>query len=360
MNHKQRFKNAILLKETDRMPHTEQMIHDALVAQIVHEDLPGDDDNALFKWMNTKMTDKNFKRHIQARNFLGFDHVQVFPMEGYEKVGVSEHGNELVRDIWGAVLELTDESTIIIQKPITSIDQIENYCFPDVDAFGFDNIKRWIEQGDFFVAAQIDTGYFKVHQLVGFEEYMEYIYTEPEKMHTLLNKFTEFQMKLADKLIEMGVDGIWLSDDHAYNAGPFISPEKLQEFDFDYMKKVVAHIHSKQIPVVLHSCGNLNKTIQQLVETGIDALHAIQPSADNDIYEYKKKFGNRICLIGNLDINYLLPEGSPMEILDKVKEMAQHMYYDKKGFILSTCNLLNIDIPIENAITMHLSAESIE
>ncbi len=358
MEHKERFARALRLETLDRMPHSEQMIHDSLVAKITRQSLPDDDGNALFKWMNMPMTDENFSRHVAARKFMDFDHVQVFPMEPFCDCGTSAHGNRLVRDVWGATLELTDESTIIIQKPIEDVRQAPSYEFPAIEAFGFENIRRWVEEDSFFVAPQVDTGYFKIHQLVGFEEYMEGIYTYPNQIHALMKKFVDFQIALIDKLIDMGADGIWLSDDHAYNSGPFIAPHMLEEFDFSYMKQVVNHIHSRRRPVVLHSCGNLNQTIELLIATGVDGLHAIQPSAHNDIYAYKKKYGDKLCLIGNLDINYLLPEGSPAQIRAKVEEMAQNLFYDKKGFVLSTCNLLNLDVPVENAITMHLTASA--
>ena len=357
LSHKERFYRAITMQELDKMPHTEQMIHDALVAQIVKQPLPGDEDNALFKWMNTPLSPENFDRHVRARNFLGFDHVQVFPIEKVREIGTSARGNKLVRDIWGAVLELTAESTIEVQKPIEKIERMDEYAFPDVDDFAFDNVEMWVEEGSFFVAPQVDTGYFKANQFFGLESYMEYLYTEPERLHRFMDRFTDFQIGLCDRLIALGADGIILSDDHAFNAGPFLSPEKLQEFDFAYMKRIVDHVHQKGVPVVLHSCGNLNKTIELLVETGIDALHAIQPSAGNDIFAYKRKYGDRLCLIGNLDINYLLPGGSPEDVALKVAEMAERMFYDRKGFVLSTCNMLNIDVPVENAITMHLAAE---
>jgi len=278
-------------------------------------------------------------------------------MEPLKDVGNSVHGNKLVRDIWGAVQEISNESSTIVAKPIESISEIGNYKFPEVDDFDFENVKRWIDDGEFFVASQIDTGFFKVNQLVGFEEYMEYIYFNQDEMHELMRKFTEFQKRMIDRLIELGVDCIWLSDDHAFNTGPFIPPHLMQEFDFNYMKQLVDYIHSKGLPVILHTCGNLNKTIEQIVATGVNGLHALQPSAHNDIYLYKQKYGKQICFIGNLDINELMPLGSPYEIAEKVKEMVENMFYDRTGFVLSTCNLLNSDIPIENAITMHMAAE---
>lgn len=357
MNHKERFKNALLLKEVDKLPHGEQMIHDALVAKILKQDLPGDEGNALAKWMTEPLSKDNFIRHKKVRDFLGFDYVQVFPMEPVTEIGFSENGNKIVKDIWGAVQEITSQSSHIIKKSINSPEEALKYEFPKVENFGFGNVTKWVEDGEYFVAAQIDTGFFKINQLVGFEEYMEYIYFNKSEMHSLMEKFTDFQIRLADHLIDLGVDCIWLSDDHAFNSGPFISPEMMYEFDFKYMKKIVEHIHGRGLPVTLHSCGNVNHTIEKIIDTGVNGLHALQPSADNDIYAYKKKYGKNICLMGNMDINYLLPKGSPYEIDLKVKEMVENMFYDRTGFILETCNLLNIDTPVENAIAMHLAAE---
>lgn len=356
MTHKERFLRAITLKKVDRLPHTEQMIHDLLVAKIVRQELPGDGGNALSRWMNEPMSAENFERHVQARKFLGFDHVQLFPMETSEQVGVSAHGNPLVRDIWGCVMEKTDKTSVIVKMPIESADEIDAYRFPDVDDFGFGNIRLWLDEGSFFVAPQIETGYFKANQFFGIEDYVTYLYDEPGKMHGFMRRFTDFQIRMAQKLIDMGVDGIWLSDDHAYNKGPFMSSAFMQEFDFDYMKQIVDYIHDRGKPVILHSCGNLSLTIDQIVATGIDALHAIQPSL-NDIYAFKRKYGKKICLIGNMDIQYLLPHGSPIEIAGKIDEMVEKLFYDQTGFVLSTCNLLDLDVPVENVITMHLAAQ---
>ncbi len=357
MNHKERFINALLLKEVDKLPHGEQMIHDMLVALIVDKHLPGDDGNALSKWMFDPITEENFKRHLNARKFLGFDWVQVFPREPVTDIGTDKEGHRLVRDVWGGEQIETPHSSTIIKNPINSPEQMKSYKFPEIDSFDYSNIETWLKKSDLCVAVQIDTGYFKVSQLTGFEEYCVYLYANKSELHCMMEKFTDFQIRLADRLIDLGIDVIWLSDDHAFNSGPFIDPQLLLEFDFKYMKRIVDHIHGRGVPVVLHSCGNLNKTIEMIIDTGVNGLHAVQPSAGNDLYAYKKLYGKKLCFLGNLDINELLPHGSPYEVSMKVKEMVENMFYDRTGFILSTCNLLNEDTPVENAIAMHLSAE---
>ncbi|GHU63244.1 hypothetical protein AGMMS49983_06280 [Clostridia bacterium] len=357
MNLKERFANAVLGKETDRLPHSDIMIHDKLIAAITHEELPGDDGNALAKWMFEPISDANFQRHVKARKFLELGHVVVFPIETTTDAGVSEHGNPLIKDVWGGIQECTPASTVIIKDPINSVEELESYEFPDIEDFDYHNVDVWVKEGSFYVVPQIDFGYFKASELLGFERYMNFVVTEEERMHRFLKRLLEFQIKLADKLISHGVDAIELGDDVAFNNGPFMSPEFLQMYDFDYMGQIVDHIHSKGLPVILHSCGNMNAVIERIIDTKVDVLHALQPSAHNDIYEYKEKYGDKIVLMGNVDINYLMTEGSPVEIGATVDEMAEKLWYDKKGFILSTCNMLNMDQPVENVLSLHMRAQ---
>lgn len=357
MTHKQRFINSLLLKEVDKLPHGDQMIHDELVAKIVGKSLQGDDGNALYNWVFNPISDDNFIRHKKAREFLSFDWVQVFPREPLIEIGETGTGYKMYKDIWGAVLKVSPESFEFAEKPIKAETEIIKYEFPDINIINFDNILKWVQDGQFAVAAQIDTGFFKINQLTGFEEYMYYINYSKCEMHTLMEKFIDYEMRLADRLIDLGIDVIWLGNDFAFNSGPFISPEMLYEFDFKYMQILVEHIHKRGVPVVLHCCGNINQTIELIISTGINAIHALQPSAHNDIYEYKRKYGKDVCFIGNMDINELLTLGSPYEIDQKVKELVEHLFNNRTGWVMSTCNLLNLDIPVENAIAMHLAAE---
>ena len=357
INHKKRFLDAINMNKCESLSHGDQMIHDKLVAEITHVSIDGDDGNALAKWMTEEMTDANFERHLRARKFLGMDWCQVFPMETIQDESVTEAGHITFKDIWGTVQVVSAESNEIIEKPIESVEGLKTYRFPDPSSFGYENIKRWVKDGTFAVCAQLDNGFFKVNQLTGFEEYMYYVVTNNKEMHELMERFLEFEIAMADHLIDLGVDVIWLGNDFCYNKGPFMSPEMLQEFDFDYMKRLVSHVNGRGLPVVLHCCGNIKATIRQMIDTGINAIHSLQPSAGNDIYAYKEEYGHDVCLIGNVDINELMPNGSPCDIDGQVKTMTEKLFYDRKGWVLSTTNLLSVDTPVENAITMHLAAE---
>jgi len=357
MTKRERFKNSLLLKEVDTLPHGEQMIHDELLAKIMHQPLQDDSKNALVKWMCETLPEDNFQRHRKVREMLNFDWVHLFPAEPLEIVEKNENGRTIARDIWGQTLLISNESNEIIETPINSVEDLQKYQFPGIDKFVFSDISRWKNETDFWVTAQIDTGYFKAAQLIGFNQYMEYVLMYPAEMHDFMEKFTDFQMKLSDRLIESGADSVWFSDDHCFNSGSMMDPQSCYEFDFQYLKRLVEHVHSKGVPANFHSCGNINSTIKMIVETGVNSIHALQPSAGNNIFKYKKEYGKDVCFIGNFDMDRLMPKGSPYEIDLAVKEMINNMWHDRTGYILSTCNMLNNDQPVENAIALHLAAE---
>jgi uroporphyrinogen decarboxylase len=175
-------------------------------------------------------------------------------------------------------------------------------------------------------------------------------------MERSLQVLTEFQISLAHEAVARGADCIWLSDDHAGVDAPFLSPDMLWDLDFRFQKRIVDEVHRLGKPCVMHSCGNLNKTIEGMIATGVDGIMGFQPTANNDISSYKKKYGDRIVLIGNICVTRLMPRGTPWEIDQEVKKLVEKIGYGG-GFVLSTCNSLLKDEPIANVLAMHLGAE---
>lgn len=356
MTSRERMRKSFRLEEVDKLPHGEQMIHDQLVAKILHEPLPEDGNNALSAWMKEPLSAANFSRHLRARKVLGFDWVHLFPIEPFiEKVPDAEG---LRVDIWGQRIKVTKASFEIVQPAIRSAGEMDSYHFPSVDDFYFGDIARWAKESDFWVTAQIDTGFFKAAQLVGFENYMMYLADVPEKLAGLMERFTDFQKKLIDRLITAGADSIWFSDDHAFNAGPFMSPDMVWEFDFRYLKDLVEYVHSRGKIANYHSCGNIALTLPLLVKAGVDSLHAIQPSAGNDLVAYHREYGKDLCFLGNFDMDRLMPKGSPAEIDEAVRKMVEAIWNESRtGYVVATCNMLNNDQPLENALMLHFAAE---
>jgi uroporphyrinogen decarboxylase len=357
VSRRERFLKAVKLEECDKVPHGDMMIHEKLCAELTHIHLPEDEKNALQAWVCDPLSEENFQRHVMCREMLNFDYVMVFPREEPIDYSRDEDDIEVVKNVWGIVTKNSAEVTHFEEPPIKGPQDITKYEFPSPTDFKYDNMERWIKETDFAVLPQLDCGFFKIHQLTGFEPYMEYILDYPNEMHELMEKYTEFECAMVDHLIGLGVDCILLANDYAYNQGPFISPQMLWDFDYQYTKRIVAHCHSKGKPIAMHACGNQSQVMRMIVDSGLDAIQALQPTAHNDIYAYKKEYGKDICLMGNMDINQLMPNGSPYDVDQKIKEMVENLWYDRRGWVLGTANLLNHDIPVKNALTMHLAIE---
>jgi len=66
--------------------------------------------------------------------------------------------------------------------------------------------------------------------------------------------------------------------------------------------------------VILHSDGNLNAILDDIVQLKIAALNPLQRSAQMDLARIKARYGDRLCLIGNLSTTTTLAHGTPEEV----------------------------------------------
>ena len=66
------------------------------------------------------------------------------------------------------------------------------------------------------------------------------------------------------------------------------------------MKPVVDYIHREGALLIKHSDGILWSLFDQIIATGLDGIHLIDPEAGMDMGEAKVKYGDKICLLGNI------------------------------------------------------------
>jgi uroporphyrinogen decarboxylase len=126
-----------------------------------------------------------------------------------------------------------------------------------------------------------------------------------------------------------------------------------REFVAPYLREMTIKIHRLGGKVLFHSCGNIHALIPDLIEVGIDILDPIQPVGPEMAPErLNAEFGGRLCFHGGIDMQKLLPLGTP----DQVNAAARH-YCDtlgrKGGYILSPAHLFQPDVPPENVLAMY-------
>jgi len=74
---------------------------------------------------------------------------------------------------------------------------------------------------------------------------------------------------------------------------------------------------------MLHSCGSVYPLINEFIEIGFDLLNPVQPRARNmEPERLKEKFGDKLCFLGGIDTQRLLPFGTVSEIRKAVKRVG--------------------------------------
>ena len=129
-----------------------------------------------------------------------------------------------------------------------------------------------------------------------------------------------------------------------------MSPAHFKNLYFQVLKRVVETSKANGAYFIKHCDGNVWPLLDMIIDTGIDAFHPFQPDV-MDINEAKRKYKNKITLVGNIDCGDLLCNGIPGEVENAVKKTIRNVGKDG-GFILASSNCISAGVKAENYLTM--------
>jgi uroporphyrinogen decarboxylase len=275
----------------------------------------------------------------------------------YWKYEIIDQSKGVLREPFGGISVRTEwgDWPVLTEPGIKSEKELDSLIIPDPDIseqykYAEDLIKRF--KGDKAIIASIAEaqGLLKEH-LLGDVQFYEALYVNPGLIKRANEICFDYQLKYMKNCIDIGIDAFLIATDWAMNEGPLISPQHLSEFVAPYTKKMVEYAHSRGIPVIKHTDGNLWSIMEIILETGADALHPFDPIAGMDLEEGKTKLGNRICLAGNVDTANLLISGKPEEVQQSVKECIRKAGKGG-GYICMSSNTIHAKVKPENYIAM--------
>jgi hypothetical protein len=213
----------------------------------------------------------------------------------------------------------------------------------------YEQVANWIDQyrEDYAVFARIRLGTANTIESMGLQGFSLMLYDDPDLVKAIHRRFSEWTVRVIENLNKLDFDFYWAFDDHADTKMPWVNMEMYEEFLYPY-QKMVADAMKK--PWVLHSDGNLFPILEGLLKLGMSAIHPIQPAA-MDIGKMKAKYGSRVCLIGNIDLDYTLTLGTPEEVDREVKERIA-VAGKGGGYIISSANSITDYCKTENVWAM--------
>ncbi len=184
--------------------------------------------------------------------------------------------------------------------------------------------------------------------VVGMNDFMILVYEDPIFVEEMLEVSTVHFAKMTDALVKEGVDVIAIGDDVAFKTGLFIKPEIMKKIWLPRISRIIEPAVNSNVPVFFHSDGKIDDLVKDLINIGVSAIHPLDPYGV-DYSDYKKRFGTKIALAGNIDIEFPLSKGTPEDVELDVKK---HMEVLKPGYgYIITCSHSIVNyIPHENFI----------
>ena len=122
-----------------------------------------------------------------------------------------------------------------------------------------------------------------------------------------------------------------VAEDMGFKERPFMSPAMYDELIFPYHKYTIDFAHSLGLPVIMHSCGFIEPLLPGMIEAGIDALNVIEIKAGMDLLRIYKNFGDKIALIGGIDVRKLYTNDK--KIIDEELEAKIPIVKQGYGFV---------------------------
>jgi uroporphyrinogen decarboxylase len=199
---------------------------------------------------------------------------------------------------------------------------------------------RWIEAGLWF-------GFDVTHSwIVGTERVLVALVEQPEWMMDMFDHMLDVDLKLLDMVWDAGYhfDVLTWCDDMGYKHNQFFSVRMYRSLLKKYHQRAIDWAHAHGIRAHLHSCGDVNPFVPELVGMGLDALNPLEVKAGMDAVALKKKFGDKLALHGG--INAVLWDQAD----DIIAEMEQIIPVLKEngGYIFSSDHSVPDTVSLES------------
>ena len=186
-----------------------------------------------------------------------------------------------------------------------------------------------------FIFAFCSYGIFEhTWQPLGFERFVVATRKEREFLNSMIAFHTDLYCVLVEAMADAGVPAMVYTDDLAFKSGPMLNPRLIEELFGDSYRRIVETAHSQGMKIIIHSCGNTTALLEWFADCGFDGVHPLEPTAGMELTTAKELVGERMCLIGNLDITYILVSASREEVFAAVRQ-AIHDAGQGGGYILA-------------------------
>lgn len=333
---------ALELREADRVPTMDMMVEYANIYEILgRKPIPL---GWLFENPYTRKVIDFAAAHSfttlpvdVAMNMFTYDRTAAAVKMGYDSAWVQNApvwkfgDSRNMMDIYGRQWQVTLDGRGNLGSPmyrggtIDSPDAWRAWDKKDIFRLPLKNHKAYARaQKDFgdrlFILGSFSGGLFELTwQSIGFERFVKATRKDRKFIEGMVRFYTDFFNLAVEAMADAGLPGLVLSDDLAYRSGPMMNPKLLEELYGDGYRSVTDTAHRLGMKIIIHSCGNVYDLLNWFADCGFDGVHALEPTAGVELAEAKRIAGDRICLVGNVDVTHILVDATKDEVFEAIR-----------------------------------------
>jgi len=257
-----------------------------------------------------------------------------------------------------------------ILKNASSVEDVERFVhWPDLSdprwtAGVAERARALREETDYFVVMRMvaSHGPFQTAtDLRGTAAFLMDMVRNPGFAQALLDRVTTSLEGLIRLAMQAG--GRWFDmielpgDDYAGNLNPLISPAMFRRFIQPCLQRLVNAVREFDTgaKIMLHSDGAIATLMPDILATGVDVIHPLEPLPATDLPAVKAQYGGQVTFLGGIDISHAMPgtrEDVIAEARLRIRQLAQG-----GGYILAPSNHLQADVPAENVLALFEAAD---
>lgn len=252
--------------------------------------------------------------------------------------------------------------TEMVKHPLADITDPSQFTLPDFTREDrYAGVKRLIaEYGSAYgiMAGCACTLLELAWYLRGMENVLMDLKYNKDFMHAYLDKLMGWIDEAGSRMVTLGVDIIWIGDDFGMQDRMIMSPQVFQEFFKPRYERLFTKWKSinPRVKIAFHSDGNIFPIIDDFIEIGLDILNPVQPKS-MDPAIVKERYGKNLTFWGTVDIQEVLPFGTPTDVANEVK-LRLRTVGRGGGLIIAPAHNIQPEVPLANILAFYETAKS--
>ena len=159
-------------------------------------------------------------------------------------------------------------------------------------------------------------------RLMDVSEIMYICFDEPETVHKVLEKATEYLVGYGSLLKETGADGLVMAEPLA----GILNPDMAAEFSVPYVRRIIDALQDENFAVIYHNCGNaVPNMLEQIFSQGAAAYHFGNAV---DMADVLSRAPADVLCMGNIDPAGQFTLGNP----DSIRAATQELIANCGGY----------------------------